>query len=61
MSIKIMTTSPEMDIEVKKSRFEGLVITQGDDIVYVSEDLIKLFVSAVHAVGYDIVGKELDE
>jgi len=61
MKITIGSTSPEFDIKVERGRFDGLVITQGDDTVYASEDMIKLFVSAVHAVGYDIIGKELDE
>ncbi len=61
MSIKIMTTSPEMDIEVDLGAGEGMVIWQGNDLVYVDKDLLKLFIAAVNAVGYDILGEEVDE
>jgi hypothetical protein len=61
MKIKIENLNYDQGIVVERGMFDGLVITQDDDIIYVTEDMIKLFVSAVHAVGYDILGEDLDQ
>lgn len=59
--IVVRDQRPEMDIEVDLGAGEGMVIWQGNDLVYVDKDLLKLFIAAVNTVGYDILGEEVDE
>lgn len=60
MKIKIENLNYDQGIVVERSMFDGLVITQDDDIIYVTEDMIKLFVSAVNAVAKDILGEAVE-
>jgi len=46
-------------IEVKESLVDGLAVEQGDDLIYVKRDNIKLFVAAVRAVATDMLGEEV--
>jgi len=60
MKIKIENLNYDQDIVVERSRFDGIAITQDDDIIYVTEDMIRLFVSAVNAVAKDILGEAVE-
>jgi len=60
MKIKIENLNYDQGIVVESSRFGGLVITQDDDIIYVTEDMIRLFVSAVNVVAKDILGEAVE-
>lgn len=46
-------------ILVRKSFNGGLSIHQNDDLVFVTKEQIREFVSAVQTVAYDILGEEL--
>jgi len=59
--IVVKDQRPEMNIEVDLGAGGGMVIWQGNDLVYVDKDLLKLFIAAVNTVGYDILGEEVDE
>jgi hypothetical protein len=60
MKIKIENLNYDQGIVVERGMFDGLVITQADDIVYVTEDMIRQFVSAVNAVAKDILGEAVE-
>lgn len=60
MKIKIDNMNYDQGIVVESSVFDGLVITQGDDIIYVTEDMIRQFVSAVNVVAKDILGEAVE-
>ncbi len=60
MKIRVDNMNYDQGIVVESSRFGGLVITQDDDIVYVTQDMIKLFVSAVNVVAKDILGEAVE-
>lgn len=46
-------------IEVKESLVGGLAVQQGDDLIYVKSDNIKLFVAAVRSVASAMLGEEV--
>lgn len=46
-------------IKVSTAFFGGIHVRQGDDLIYVNPDDIKLFVAAVRAVATDILGEEV--
>ena len=60
MKIKIDNMNYDQGIVVESSVFDGLVITQDDDIVYVTQDMIRQFVSAVNVVAKDILGEAVE-
>jgi hypothetical protein len=60
MKIKIENMNYDQGIVVERSMFDGLVITQDDDIIYVTEDMIKQFVDAVYVVAKDILGEAVE-
>lgn len=49
----------ELAIKVKESIVDGLAVEQGDDLIYVKRDNIKLFVAAVRAVASDMLKEEV--
>lgn len=57
--ITIEHANKELVIEVKESLVDGLAVQQGDDLIYVKRDNIKLFVAAVRAVATDMLGEEV--
>jgi len=57
--ITVEHKSEEMVIRVHKGMFGGLTVSQGDDLIYVDPDKIKLFVAAVRAVASDMLGEEV--
>jgi hypothetical protein len=60
MKIKIENLNYDQGIVVERGMFDGLVITQDDDIIYVTEDMIRQFVSAVNVVAKDILGEAVE-
>lgn len=59
MKVKIDHSNEKMVITVEESALGGLAIHQGDDMIYVHTDNIKLFVAAVQAVASDMLGEEV--
>lgn len=59
MKMKIDHSNEKMVITVEESALGGLAIHQGDDMIYVHTDNIKLFVAAVRAVASDMLGEEV--
>jgi hypothetical protein len=57
--ITIVNKNDELVIKVHKGMFGGLSVDQGDDLIYVDPDNIKLFVAAVRAVATDMLGEEV--
>jgi hypothetical protein len=57
--ITIEHANKELVIEVKESLVDGLAVQQGDDLIYVKRDNIKLFVAAVRAVATDMLKEEV--
>jgi hypothetical protein len=60
MKIKIENLNYDQGIVVERSIFDGIAITQGLDHVYVNEDMIRQFVSAVNVVAKDILGEAVE-
>lgn len=60
MKIKIADTNTLMEICIERSRFDGINIFQGDDHVYITFDMIRLFVSAINVVAKDILGEAVE-
>lgn len=57
--ITIEHENKELEIKVYKNMSDGLTVDQGDDLIYVDTDNIKLLLAAVRAVATDILGEEV--
>jgi hypothetical protein len=57
--IRIESKNDEMVIIVYKGKFGDLEIRQGDDLIYIHQDNVRLMVAAVRAVATDMLGEEV--
>ncbi len=57
--IKIENANESLVISVQENEFGDLDVVQGDDLIYVYREDIKLFVAAVRAVATDMLGEEV--